>query len=168
MEFFKEWIGGITAAIIFASLCEILLPSGNMKKYVNLILGIILSIMMINPLADLKFNNWSDDLFAFERSNAFATQAKLEEEERKTVIKIYNNKLTEAIEKQIYEKVKAEFTVNLDIETENPENFGEIKNVTVTVIQNDGFIDYRETIENILKTEFGVAAEKVKIKFKSN
>lgn len=168
MGFFKEWICAVASAIIFASLCEILLPSGYMKKYVSLILGIILSITMVKPIEKISLNNWSDKLFEFERNNAYITQEVLEENEKEEVIKIYTSKLEAAVKRKLCEKVNADIRVDLETETYEKERFGEINEVLVTVIQDDSFKDYRSTIEEILNKEFGVSNEKVKIKFKNS
>ena len=168
MEFFKEWTVGIASAVIFASLCEIMLPSGNMKKYVNLILGIILSISMLKPLADAKFNDWSDRLFDFERTKAFEIQTTFDEDEKSAVIKIYTGKIENAVKKELSEKINADFTVEAGIETEKEGSFGEIKSLLITVVQKEGFKDYREEIENIIKSEFGVSEKNIRIKFKNS
>lgn len=167
MELFKEWISAITSAIIFASLCEILLPSGNMKKYVNLILGIILSITMLRPFADNSFNKWPDKLLEFERVSAYASQEELDKEERYMVIKIYTEKIEKTLYNKLCENIKGEVFVNIEVETDNKENFGEINKATIIVVQKDGFKDYRKEIEEILKSEFGIKDENIIIIFKS-
>jgi len=167
MELFKEWISAIASAIIFASLCEILLPSGNMKKYVNLILGIILSITMLRPFSDNSFNNWSNNFFEFERMNAYATQAELDEEEKGLVMQIYTEKLEKAIYSKLCEKINAEIIVEIEPETQKKDYFGEINHVTIVVVQKEGFKDYRKEIEEILKSEFGISDDNITIKFKS-
>lgn len=167
MEFFKEWTVGTASAIIFASLCEIIVPSGNMKKYVNLILGIILSITMLKPLADLSFNNWSDSIYAFEKEQAFISQADLDEEERRAVIDIYTKKLEEAVKNKLLESIPAEIHVEIEVSTKEKESFGEVQKVLVTVYQNEEFKDYRKQITNILITDFGVNEDNIKIKFKN-
>ena len=40
IEFLSNWIQGIAIAVIIASIFEMLLPNGNIKKYVKVILGI--------------------------------------------------------------------------------------------------------------------------------
>lgn len=167
MEFFREWTVGTASAIIFAALCEIIVPSGNMKKYVNLILGIILSITMLKPLADLSFNNWSDSIYAFEKEQAFISQADLDEEERKAVIDIYTKKLEEAVKNKLLESIPAEIHVEIEVSTKEKESFGEVQKVLVTVYQNEEFKDYRKQITNILITDFGVNEDNIKIKFKN-
>ena len=167
MDIFKEWIGAIAAAIIFASLCEMLIPAGNIKKYVNLILGIILSITMLRPFSNIKFNNWSDKLFEFERMSAYLVQTELDEEEKNSVIKIYTKKLENAVKDKLSENIDAELKVNIETECDNEKRFGEVNEILVTVIQKEGFKDYRKKIEEILKSDFGISGENIRIKFKT-
>ena len=40
IEFLSKWIEGIAIAVIIASIFEMILPNGNVKKYVKVILSI--------------------------------------------------------------------------------------------------------------------------------
>jgi stage III sporulation protein AF len=53
MVFLKEWILNIVTLSIFIILIEILIPSGKIKKVVNLVTGFILVIALINPILSL-------------------------------------------------------------------------------------------------------------------
>ena len=40
IEFFRSWCEGIIVAVIIAMLIEAILPEGNNKKYVKVVIGI--------------------------------------------------------------------------------------------------------------------------------
>ena len=62
MEFLSNWIEGIAIAVIIASIFEIILPNGNLKKYIKIILGIYIIFNIISPFVD------SNALYSFDLS----------------------------------------------------------------------------------------------------
>ena len=54
IEFLSKWIEGITIAVIIASIFEMILPNGNIKKYVKVILGIYIVFSIISPFTNNK------------------------------------------------------------------------------------------------------------------
>ena len=65
--FFKSWCEGIIVAIIISIIIESIVPEGNMKKYVKVVIGIYVVFTILNPILgkidmeiDLnKFANYS-------------------------------------------------------------------------------------------------------------
>lgn len=54
IDFLSKWIEQIAIAVIIASTFEMLLPDGNIKKYVKMILGIYVVFSIILPFTDNK------------------------------------------------------------------------------------------------------------------
>ncbi|WP_040211876.1 stage III sporulation protein AF [Clostridium polynesiense] len=94
MLFIKAWVSNICAALIFITAVEILLPDNNFKKYCKLILGLILMIVVINPMISLlnkdinlqknidKYMSISTDMYNIEdyrEKNIHITERKFEE-----------------------------------------------------------------------------------------
>lgn len=50
MEFLNEWITNIIVFILLAVVVEMLLPQTSLQKYVKLILGLLLIVMILKPL----------------------------------------------------------------------------------------------------------------------
>lgn len=63
MTFLTDWAKTIVYYILFVKLLTSLIPSGNMSKYIKLFSGILLIIILVQPLLNLKsmdesmFNN---------------------------------------------------------------------------------------------------------------
>lgn len=53
MNFLYEWIKQIMIVIILGSILELLLPNSEMKKYVHLVFGLLLFIVIVQPLFSL-------------------------------------------------------------------------------------------------------------------
>ena len=54
INFLSKWIEGIAIAVIVASIFEMILPDGNIKKYVKIVLGIYIIFSIISPFVDSK------------------------------------------------------------------------------------------------------------------
>lgn len=52
-SFFTTWAVSVTVAIIFSAIMSALLPETNIKKYIQVVLGIIVTIIMLSPLFSL-------------------------------------------------------------------------------------------------------------------
>lgn len=47
------WAVSVTVAIIFSAMMNALLPDTNIKKYIQVVLGIIVTVIMLSPLFSL-------------------------------------------------------------------------------------------------------------------
>ncbi len=56
VDFIKDWITNICSALILITAVDLILPDNSIKKYCKLILGLILMIVVINPVLSL-FNS---------------------------------------------------------------------------------------------------------------
>lgn len=54
INFLSKWIEGIAIAVIIASIFEMILPDGNIKKYIKIVLGIYIIFSIISPFVDSK------------------------------------------------------------------------------------------------------------------
>ena len=59
-EFLNLWLKDIILVFIFLSIVEIMIPKGNMKKYINMIIGFLIIITIIN-----FHNDFSNTSFIF-------------------------------------------------------------------------------------------------------
>lgn len=68
INFLSEWIEKIAIAVIIASFFEIILPSGNIKKYIKMILSIYIVFNIISPFVNSNvlpnLNNFSLESYA--------------------------------------------------------------------------------------------------------
>lgn len=50
MQFLKSWVQQIVIALVLTSLLEMLLPGGRFKKYVRVVMGFFLILILLHPL----------------------------------------------------------------------------------------------------------------------
>jgi stage III sporulation protein AF len=53
MQIVIEWAANILIFILFAMMIDLLLPSSNMQKYVKMVVGLILLLLMLSPVLEL-------------------------------------------------------------------------------------------------------------------
>lgn len=54
--FLRSWCEGITISIFVTIIIEMLVPAGNIKKYVRVIIGIYIVFVILNPIVS-NINN---------------------------------------------------------------------------------------------------------------
>jgi len=137
VTFLKNWALSIVTLVLFLLMVEIMMPSGNTKKFINLVAGFILLLAIIRPIAevfmyDTKINEtfYIDSTF-LDRNQIISRSRKLEEEQRTQVLNLYRERLIKRIEQAVLEvdgikNVKVDLIINDDYESGK---FGEVKRV---------------------------------------
>ena len=146
IELLKVWITSITIAVFFITAVEMILPDNSMKKYAKFVLGLMLIVVIINPIMkifdkDFDFNAYSNKATTYmEGSNPEKDIKKYKD------INILNT--TENFKKNL------ENECILNLEEEYPENK---YNADIEVVY-----DSKEQIFNISTVEIGIVEKGVK------
>ena len=135
--FIKQWVVNIVALALFIVIVEMLVPAGEIKKFIRLVTGTILVIAIISPLTELYGKGI--DIGGLQMSNSMdldklqiEKESKLlEEEQMKQTVEVYRQKITEQIELAAMEdeKVKEARADIIFNEDYNSKDFGEIKRI---------------------------------------
>ena len=158
MEFLKIWITNITVVIIFTMLLDILVPNNDMKKFVKVIMGLLIVLVIIKPFLMVK-----NVEYQFESTMA-QTAAHIDDASQNsgndignlqndTALSIYKQKLSDKVIEIV--KSRKEFEnreVNARIDIENDitnKEFGSIKSITVFVEKDKGSVIQASTIEPV-------------------
>lgn len=67
----KKWCEGIIVAVILCIIIESLIPNGNNKKYIKVIIGIYIMYVSLSPILSLlnhkiDFKNLTSDIYKYE------------------------------------------------------------------------------------------------------
>lgn len=141
LEGFYGWINTIVVAIIFAAFVEMLMPSNNMKKYIKLVLGLLIMAVILEPVLQYLNKGYSLSGYSFKYTNILDSSYIKQESEaysqkqQDSVVKLYKqnleDKMAEGIKKLVSNK---DASVSVDIvDNINDKNFGDINKVTVTL-----------------------------------
>ncbi|MDP4180698.1 MAG: stage III sporulation protein AF [Bacillota bacterium] len=159
IDFLRGWTVNIVTLVIFIVLLEILVPSGKMKKFINLVSGFLIMITLITPF--LKFINKDVDLKDLEFTESVQINQKdieqksklLSKNQSNQVIEVYRQKIIGQLETYLkkeenIEDVKADISVDED---SGSGKYGEISRVYINLkIKGDKKgIDKVKSIEKI-------------------
>lgn len=92
MELLRQWLLGITGTTLILAMADTMIPSGVVKQSSKLICGLLLLIMLINPIIQLSPESLS--------KIALELQDTLEDEE-KNMEHYYNNQIKTLIESNL-------------------------------------------------------------------
>lgn len=142
IESLKHWIIDLITIAIFVVMLDIIVPSGKIKKYVNLVLGFILLIAIINPI--IKIFSEDVDLGRYaaaganfiEKSEIESSSRILQEEQMKQITEVYRKKIISRIEETVkgfdgVREVKADVIINEDY---NSDEFGAVMRVYLKIV----------------------------------
>lgn len=177
IEWISNWAGGIVVAVIIGTVIEMILPSGNSKKYIKVVIGIYVLFTIVSPVIT-KFTGET-----IEVSDILDLDKYVEEAEDVGVQNTVqsNNQIMEVYSSGIQEDLKAKieakgYMVNsIDIGIANDESYS-ITDINVDVEkeaeneESTGEADTNkvEPIESVNKVEVSVASDNTKSDMNSN
>ena len=105
ISFLKDWAVNIVILFILISFLEIILPSGNMKRFLDMVIGILVIIAIMSPIIKLLNKNKDIDIdkslltSSVETMNiSYKENDDLLAAQKEQVITAYKNKLKREIE----------------------------------------------------------------------
>lgn len=152
VEWLSSWGQGIIVAVVVSVIIEMLLPEGNSKKYVRVVIGIYILFTIISPVISKLPNEKIDINEIFDTSQYEETLAKsdeniskkIEANNSKTVKDIYISNLETDIKSKLKEKgygvsstyIKVKDDENYTIEKINLDIYKEIEGSTEEINNN--------------------------------
>lgn len=139
MEQIRNWAMALSAVIVLGTLAESIIPNGNYRKYIHMVMAILLIISVISPLLNLRsdgFLNASGSSASYEY-DADETSEKIRYRQQKDIIDIYKNTLEDSLInqlEQIYPGLKGKLSVKITAD-ESDKGFGHIKNAAVILCE---------------------------------
>lgn len=170
-NFIREWLKDIVVLFVIISLVELIIPKGNMKRYVDFIIGIVIVFTVISPFTKM-FNfdiNLDKEIEKF--SNNIVTKEGVKTQ-NKQIEEIFKKSLAKDIEEIVSENTNYKIkdinvvtkpdeqnllliqNISIILDTENKSNEKEIKVEKVRIgneaipvsSENDDFVELRELI----------------------
>ena len=189
ISFLSDWIQKITISIIIVSIFELILPKGNLKKYIKVVLGIYIIFCMISPFVNNSI--WSN-LGDFNLEDYVQNISEVEEvSENFSTDDIYIDELKNNIKNKLknegYEVDKCDIKANLSKNSENPgiheinliiskkedENKNNIKDINIKIDkkeEKESKLSNEEInkIKEILSSHYEISKDIIEIKSNIN
>ncbi|HYE09684.1 MAG TPA: stage III sporulation protein AF [Patescibacteria group bacterium] len=140
-DFLRSWILDITVIIIFVMFLDMIMPNNSMKRYINVVVGLLIIIVVIKPFVLVKdyaesFNNEFLEASSFvEQGGDQGKSGEISKFQQQKAIEIFENNMKGQIVKLVKNSTKSEYkAVSVDLELERnieSEDFGNIKSIAV-------------------------------------
>lgn len=155
VEWISTWAQGIIVAVIIATIIEMILPNGNCKKYIKVVIGIYILFTIVSPIiTKVTGNNFniSEELNLdkfYEEADSKSIYNELNENNSDNIRNIYIANLKTDIESKL--KNKNYYVVSCEIEIENEETY-EISKVNLTLEKDINVQQNTEENNNVVNT----------------
>lgn len=144
IDFLKNWVEQIVLAVIVISIFEMIIPNGNIKKYIKVVLALYVVFCMISPFVK------AENLFDLKRLETIDIQNKStinQESTDKRLQELYMDEIKSNIKTKVKEygyKVKK---IKIDANLQQSSSMAGIHKIELIVLKADS--NFIENIENI-------------------
>lgn len=126
MNWISGWIQGIIIAVVIGTIIEMLLPDGNCKKYVKVVIGVYILFSIVSPVITKVTGNEfrvSDiyDINTYIEVNAKSSQKNIENSQQDQIKQVYITNLKSDMKQKIQEK--GYIVKSLTLEISNDEQY---------------------------------------------
>lgn len=135
MEWVSSWIQGIIIAVVISTIIEMILPEGNSKKYIKVVIGVYILFSIVSPVIS-KVTGTSfqvSDIFNIDEyieASSSNTYQNLEQSQEEQIKEIYISSLKSDMKEKIESKgYKVE---DITLEVENNEEYT-LKKITLNL-----------------------------------
>ena len=150
IEWISEWAEAIIVAVIIATIIEMILPEGNSKKYIKVVIGIYVLFTIITPIIN-KFTNKnvevSDildlDKYIEEAEESVKMQNTIQDNNQSSIMGMYSSGLKDDMKAKI--EAKGYVVNNIDIDIADDESYT-IEGITLKLENEE---KSKEIVENV-------------------
>ncbi len=168
IRFLKSWCEGIIVAVILSMIIESILPEGNHKKYVKVVIGIYIIFTILNPFlgklnTNMEFSNFLN-IPTVETSSV----------NTKDIQKLYADGIEQTLKNSIQEEfncIVKTIQITYDKNYENFEkveleiqenNISKVETVEIgNKVQNEENLIHEEDIKNYISENYNLNKNKI-------
>ena len=132
IKFLSSWVEGIAIAVIVASIFEMILPNGNIKKYVKIVLVIFIIFNIISPFVRGSVFN-SFDLEKELENYTSNTNLSASPNKQNSLAEMYINTFENDIKKQVEEQGYSVKKCKVDASFDTEKNDFGINKITIII-----------------------------------
>ncbi len=168
IDFISSWAEQIIVAVIIATIIEMILPNGNNKKYIKVVIGVYILFTVLSPIlgkiTNIDFGNIDYDKYLGEFETSCVMSDSLVQNNDKTTIEMYINNLKQDMKSKLKEQGYIVNNVDVEIEMKNEKNYGKIKSISLRLYKSEKENEEEDKEEERIKFSISVnKIEEVKI-----
>lgn len=162
MNWLREWILQIAGIIVIGALCDMILPQTEIRKYVKMVVGLVMVFAVIRPAAGVSLNELTPQLPKNVRNQAVELKEQLDNIEQEEIVGLYCKKIEEKIRAELPKELH-HAKIGVLVEEEKNEYFGSIKSVSVEINGVKKAFD-TEKLKDTISEKFGVEKKNVTVR----
>lgn len=142
IEFLTLWIKDIAMIFVLISIIEIVLPNNNMKRYIDMIIGFLIIIVIINPFVKLFHKDFNIDREIFQKTGEqikfeYMDNLDLALTQEEQVKEVYISKIEDEITNLIHQTTNYRVeNMNVSIYEDNIQ-YGNIKDIELILKKDE-------------------------------
>ncbi|WP_077326905.1 stage III sporulation protein AF [Virgibacillus siamensis] len=163
MEVLIDWVSKIIIFLLLASIIDLLIPATSMKKYIKLVVGLILILILLKPVFYLFDVNIQQAVTAafeqLDKENRTENQVKIEMKKQKNeiqasqhayVLKQMTSELKKLAEDPLQQKYQADISdISYEFTTGSNPSYQNLQDVTVYLEKTDEETTSVNTVEHV-------------------
>ena len=122
IEWISNWAGSIIVAVVIGTIIEMILPEGNSKKYIKMVIGVYILFTIVSPVINsftgnkIKLSDELDlDTYIEESKDNINTHNTFESNNEKNIINIYISGLEDDLKAKLKSKGYIVNSINIDV-----------------------------------------------------
>ncbi len=164
MELLRNWIMQVAGIIVLGAACDMIMPEGEIKKYVKMVVGFVLVFTVIKPAVNIVPEAFAVAIPQETRAQAVELKNNFDEKQQKTIFRIYKDKLKESIENEVYSEFGLKATAEIEVEEVDEINFGNIIELKLRIDKDAELSD--EKLNKMLMENFEIKEKDIEIERK--
>lgn len=162
ITFIRTWAEGLIVAVIIAAILEMILPEGNNKKYIKMVIGVYILFVILSPIitkfsgGDISFEKVYEEYF--NTQNTIVTSSSIKENNFSSIEMIYLENLKKDITQRLLSKGYTVDKLEVRADFSKEEEYGKIEKIEMIVNKKE-----EETkVENVNKVEIQISQNTIK------
>ena len=157
LEAFSAYIKNIAVFTLFAAFAELLMPENNFKKYLSLVMGLLLLTAVLKPMllifqrgTDLELQTVQNTISLWAESNKGVNTAQ-EKWNDEMILDIYKKELEQKWTEELQNKFHTDTISVLAEFSQEPDSYGQIISVSIV-----GKCEKREEMREYMKNKYNI------------
>ncbi|MBO4816580.1 MAG: stage III sporulation protein AF [Clostridia bacterium] len=164
IDLINSWAQGLIVSVIIAVIIEMVLPDGNNKKYVKVVLGMYIMFSIVYPIVNFVSKGNINLNSIITSANKEINMNTIDIETNKYIESTYKNNLKENITNELTKKGYKVLNLNLYVETEDNKRYGQINSLVMNIEKINEELKQTENVNNVEEIKIDISNNKTEIK----
>ena len=143
----NSWTSGVVVSVIIGTIIEMILPEGNSKKYIKMVIGVFILFTIISPVLSNIFGDIDlKQYINFDEYTDLAVSTSTSIIEDEDVLDIYKQNIKSEIINTVKQNGFNVVSIDIKIDTAE-ESYGQISKIILRLEESDNTIEKVEKVK---------------------